>query len=138
MKAIVATLALALTATFAIPADAQQTRFNGGETITSTRTVNEPLFQIKRRPSRVERFDMAYPNSGLSRAAKIAIVINDESADTSTERRLPQTNRFRNNPSLGEVFGLSTRNREVQARPARSVRADRQRSGNYIFLRRTR
>ncbi|MEM7641233.1 MAG: hypothetical protein AAF366_01755 [Pseudomonadota bacterium] len=134
MKAIVATLALALTTAVAVPADAQQARFNDGTTVGSTRAANEPFFRIKRRPTRVERFDMAYPNSGLSRAAKIAIVINDESADTSTERRLPQVNRFQNNPSLGEVFGFG--GREVAARPSRSVTAGRQRSGNYIFLRR--
>ncbi|MEM8850130.1 MAG: hypothetical protein AAGE03_08850 [Pseudomonadota bacterium] len=135
MKAIIATLALALTTTFAIPADAQQIRAGDGTSASVTRVANEPFFRLKRRPSRVERFDMAYPNSGLSRAAKIAIVINDESADTSTERRLPQVNRFRNNPSLGEVFGFGD-GRETAARPTRSVRADRQRSGNYIFLRR--
>ncbi|MEM7710375.1 MAG: hypothetical protein AAF264_06420, partial [Pseudomonadota bacterium] len=70
-----------------------------------------------------------------SRAAKIALVISDESADTSTERCLPQVNEFSHNPSLGEVFGFGSRRRQpARQQLSRQVQATQATNGNYVFL----
>ncbi|MEM7488394.1 MAG: hypothetical protein AAF390_04635 [Pseudomonadota bacterium] len=125
MKTIAATLALALTATLAVPAQAYTTPRCHAQPARSFDQSAQDSQRFTRPPrNRVERFDRACPNSGLSRAAKIAIVISDESADTSTERRLPQVNPYRHNPSLGEVFGFGDRPARAKAR-----RAPRGRSG---------
>ncbi|MEM8850128.1 MAG: hypothetical protein AAGE03_08840 [Pseudomonadota bacterium] len=112
MKVIAITLAIAIAATLAGPAAAQQVRGIDGAIAHFNRSIDSPNQRIRPQSSRLQRFTRSTRSPRrLSRAARTAIRINNDSAETSTERRILRGGRVGNQGFSTQRDGLSRRQR---------------------------